>query len=118
MDLYQIEKRLLVLECLKENAANMRTEQQQVRESITSALIRARNSLASIRALSSELIEMKAAVESALAETEEARINVIEAREDIALAEGQAEEVVIEEEQIKEVAECLPDENVAEDMRN
>ncbi|KAH8369567.1 hypothetical protein KR093_000197, partial [Drosophila rubida] len=107
MDLNNIENRLLVLECLKENAANMRTEQQQVRESISNALLRARNSLASIRALSSELREMKAAVESALAETEEARVNVIqlavgEAKQDIALAVAQAEAEAEAEEQSSE----------------
>lgn len=67
MDLYNIEHRLMILECLRENSSNMRIEQENLRERISQALVRARTSLMCIRQLNIELQEMKVTVENALA---------------------------------------------------
>ncbi|XP_062130965.1 uncharacterized protein LOC133842069 [Drosophila sulfurigaster albostrigata] len=106
MDLDNLDNRLMLLQCMRENASNMRIEQQQLRENISNALMRARNSLDCIRALSAELIEMKAVVESALAEAEEARNNV----EELGLVETGDEGRVLAEG--IEVEESLSDEQI------
>ncbi|XP_017862568.1 PREDICTED: uncharacterized protein LOC108613546 [Drosophila arizonae] len=67
MDLYDMENRLMVLDCLRENSANMRIEQTNLKDRISQALVRARSSLLCIRQLNFELQEMKLAVDSALA---------------------------------------------------
>ncbi|XP_034480392.1 uncharacterized protein LOC117786314 [Drosophila innubila] len=67
MDLNSIENRLMILECLKENAHNMLVEQVNLRDRISMVLGRARNTLASIRVLNSQVREMKVTVENALA---------------------------------------------------
>lgn len=57
----------MILECLRENSANMRIEQANLRDRITQALVRARTSLLCIRQLNIELQEMKLTVDNALA---------------------------------------------------
>ncbi|XP_060655220.1 uncharacterized protein LOC132790632 [Drosophila nasuta] len=140
MDLDNIDNRLILLQCIRENASNMRIEQQQLRENISNALMRARNSLDCIRALSAELIEMKAVVESALAKAEEARNNVEElglvetGDEGRVIAEGIVVEESLSDEQIGETEgevilsaeeitgellegeEILPEENISEEI--
>ncbi|KAH8404538.1 hypothetical protein KR222_011847 [Zaprionus bogoriensis] len=66
MDLSNTENRLIVLECLRENATNMRIEHQEIRERIATAIVQARHNLLHIRRLNDELNEMKALVENSL----------------------------------------------------
>ncbi|TDG51219.1 hypothetical protein AWZ03_002306 [Drosophila navojoa] len=66
MDLYDIESRLMILDCLRENSVNMRIEQMNLKDRISQALVRARSSLLCIRQLNFELQEMKLAVDNAL----------------------------------------------------
>lgn len=67
MDLYDIENRLMILDCLRENSANMRIEQTNLKDRISQALVRARSSLRCIRQLNFELQEMKLSVDNVLA---------------------------------------------------
>lgn len=66
MDLNNIEQRLVLLECLRENATNMRIEQQAIRDRISIAIDKARRNLSHIRRLNDELIQMKLTVENAM----------------------------------------------------
>lgn len=66
MDLNKIEQRLVLLECLRENATNMRIEQQAIRDRISIAIDKARRNLSHIRRLNDELIQMKLTVENAM----------------------------------------------------
>lgn len=66
MDLNDSEQRLNILDCLRENATNMRIEQQRIRDRISAAIVQARINLYQIRKLNDELNEMKESVGSAL----------------------------------------------------
>lgn len=66
MDLNDTEQRLNFLDCLRENATNMRIEQQKIRDRITAAIVQARINLSQIRKLNEELHEMQESVGNAL----------------------------------------------------
>lgn len=66
MDLNDSEQRLNILDCLRENATNMRIEQQRIRDRISAAIVQARINLYQIRKLNDELNEMKESVGNAL----------------------------------------------------
>ncbi|EDW70236.1 uncharacterized protein [Drosophila virilis] len=98
MDLYNIEHRLMILECLRENSSNMRIEQENLRERISQALVRARTSLMCIRQLNIELQEMKVTVENALATD----LQIIEEIVEPELVEDTDQNASIAQEQIKD----------------
>lgn len=66
MDLNESEQRLNILDCLRENATNMRIEQQRIRDRISAAIVQARINLYQIRKLNDELNQMKESVGNAL----------------------------------------------------
>ncbi|KAM8708769.1 hypothetical protein ACLKA7_015698 [Drosophila subpalustris] len=121
MDLNCIENRLMILECLKENAHNMLVEQVHLRDRISMVLGRARNTLASIRALNTQVREMKVTVENALAANMEMSSNenkwgMIEANSIEEPMETIEEENILEENSIEMSEENSVEESLEESL--
>lgn len=82
MNLEDSEKRLIILECLRENSTNMRIEHQGIRDRISAAIDQARLNLLHIRRLNEELKEMKVTVENTLVLSMNEQDRILDAIED------------------------------------